>query len=63
LPQDRIVVPKISGVTFISSLLLLLHHSQRARCKLNASKQCPYEATTSTRLNSHVVRSEPRRTQ
>jgi hypothetical protein len=26
-------------------------------------KQCPYEATTSTRLNSHVVRSEPRRTQ
>src|SRR5262249_58018180 len=28
-------------------------HSQGARCKLNPSKQCPYEATTSTRLNSH----------
>jgi hypothetical protein len=30
-----------------------LLHSQCARCKLNASKQSPYEATTSTRLNSH----------
>jgi hypothetical protein len=28
-------------------------HSQCARCITNASKQCPYEATTSTRLNSH----------
>jgi len=45
-----------------ASLLLVLR-SQSARCRLNASKQCPYEATTSTRLNSHVVRSEPRRTQ
>ena len=36
-----------------SLLRRLPHHSQCARCILNASKQCPYEATTATRLNSH----------
>jgi hypothetical protein len=30
-----------------------LLHSQSVRCMLHASKQCPNEATTSTRLNSH----------
>jgi hypothetical protein len=47
----RNLVLKISGKTFASCCPWL--HSQGARCKLNASKQCPYEATTSTRLNSH----------
>jgi hypothetical protein len=36
-----------------SLLRLLVLHSQCARCILNARKQFPYEATTSTRLNSH----------
>jgi hypothetical protein len=56
--QDRFVL-MIDGQTFASSLFVL----QCARCILSASKQCPYEATTSTRLKTHVVRSERRRTQ
>jgi hypothetical protein len=48
---DRILVLTIGGKTFASSLLAL--RWQCARCILKASKQCPYEATTSTRLNSH----------
>ena len=65
----EVVCRKIVFLFFLRStarpslLRLLPHHWQCARCILNASKQCPYEATTSTRLHSHVVRSEPRRTQ
>jgi hypothetical protein len=43
----------LRSATRHSLLRLLVLHWQCARCKLNASKQCPYEATTSTRLNSH----------
>src|SRR6516164_8238653 len=43
--------PVGNNKTFTSSVLVL--HSRCASCILNACKQCPYEATTSTRLNSH----------
>ena len=43
----------LRSATRHSLLRLLVLHWQCASCILNASKQCPYEATTSTRLNSH----------
>jgi hypothetical protein len=49
-PQDRVLVLTIGCKTIASSLFVL---PLCVRCILNASKQCPYEATTSTRLNSH----------
>jgi hypothetical protein len=52
-PQDRVLALKISGKTLASALLVL--HSQYARCILNASKQCPYEATTSIWLKAMMV--------
>ena len=53
--QDRVLVLKISGKTTASSLLVL--HLQCAMCILNASKQCPYEATN---LRGNIEPSEYR---
>jgi hypothetical protein len=52
--QDRLFVSEIKSNAFASSLpgvLCSIHNV--GGCIFNASKQCPYEATTSTRLNSH----------